>query len=314
GIYGHFLRPLADLMADRFMLAPSLGLCLMTCWSIARLTSFRGADLAAGEPRAFFQRIWQQGKPFLLIVAVLTLVWSYRTLDRIPVWRDNLALFGTDMPNLERCARCHVFYAGALLDAYQKKGGNPSMAAEIEAHYRKAIMLTPKVYNARIELAQFLYNQQRYAEGIAVAQECQRQFPEAARAYYFLGYGQYFKGDYAEASQNLQKSCSMAPLRQDAPYYLAWSLYFGGQVAEAISQAGAAMLKFPENDQFPDALSDFQFGSGQVEAGFSTLKAALARLHSPTLYKKIIQRYEESNLPEAAAAYRREAIQRGIQL
>ena len=43
-IHGHFIRVLSDLMADRFMLAPSLGLCLMLGWLIAKLTRFDAVD------------------------------------------------------------------------------------------------------------------------------------------------------------------------------------------------------------------------------------------------------------------------------
>ena len=95
-------------------------------------------------------------------------------------------------------------------------------------------------------------------EGVEVMKACQRQFPEAPRAYYFLGYGQYFQGKYADAVQNLQKSVEMAPLRQDAPYFLAWALYFEGKPEEAIESALNSIAKFPQNDQFRDALSDFR--------------------------------------------------------
>ncbi|MEY3444346.1 MAG: hypothetical protein RLZZ519_2627, partial [Bacteroidota bacterium] len=215
-------------------------------------------------------------------------------------------------PNLERCARCHVYYAGALLQEFEK--GKLVKTSEIEAHYRKAIAITPKVYNGRIELAQFLYNQKRYADGVEVMKACLQQFPEAPRAYYFLGYGQYFSGKYAEAAKNLQKSVEMAPLRQDAPYFLAWSLYFEGKQQEAIESALKSIAKFPENDQFRDALSDFYFGSGEVELGFAVLKSGITALQSPLLYRKIIQRYTESNQPENAQIWREKAKKQGVAL
>ncbi len=311
-IYGHFLRVLSDLMADRFMLAPSLGLCLMLGWLIAKLTRFDAVEAKVSTLKSLVKSLWINGKGFLLAISLFVLVFAWRSWDRIPVWRDNLSLFEADMPNLERCARCHVYYAGALLKEFEKR--KVAHSPKIEEHYRKAIAITPKVYNARIELAQFLYNQKRYDEGVEVMKACQRQFPEAPRAYYFLGYGQYFQGKYADAVQNLQKSVEMAPLRQDAPYFLAWALYFEGKPEEAIESALNSIAKFPQNDQFRDALSDFYFGSGNTASGFEVLQSGIALLQSPLLYRKIIQRHTESNLPEDAQIWREKAKKQGVAL
>ncbi len=311
-IYGHFIRVLSDLMADRFMLAPSLGLCLMLGWLIAKLTRFDAVDAKESTLKSLAKSLWINGKGFFLAISLFVLIFAWRSWDRIPVWRDNLSLFEADMPNLERCARCHVYYAGALLQEFEK--GKIANAPKIEEHYRKAIAITPKVYNGRIELAQFLYNQKRYADGVEVMKACLQQFPEAPRAYYFLGYGQYFSGKYAEAAKNLQKSVEMAPLRQDAPYFLAWALYFEGKQQEAIGSALNSIAKFPQNDQFRDALSDFYFGSGEVESGFEVLKSGISSLQSPLLYRKIIQRYTESNQPENAQIWREKAKNQGVAL
>lgn len=106
----------------------------------------------------------------------------------------------------------------------------------------------------------------------------------------------------------------MAPLRQDAPYFLAWALYFEGKQQEAIGSALNSISKFPQNDQFRDALSDFYFGSGEVESGFEVLKSGISSLQSPLLYRKIIQRYTESNQPENAQIWREKAKNQGVAL
>lgn len=307
-LYGHFLRPLADLMADRFMLAASLGVCLLTVWTVARLLGVCRPvlDHLPQATAVQLRRFKLRKVVFAVLIGAFGLVLGYRTLDRMSVWKDNLTLFSTDIPHLDRCARCHVHYAGALLDRYQKKGGTPAQAAEIEREYRKAFAISPWVYYGRIELAQFLYNQQRFADGIEVMKTASALFPDQARPLYFLGYGEYFQQSYAAAAQHLRQSMEMAPSRHDAPYFLAWALFFGGKADEAIAVAESSIARFPDDDKFWDALSDFHFGSNAPEAGFKVLKDGIAKFHSKLLYEKMIQRSIESGQSDAADRYRME--------
>lgn len=315
-IYGHFLRPLADLMADRFMLAPSLGLCMMLAWVIRKLlnSKYLTSPNTAISPTASLREFAQRQRFFVGSMALLGLVWAYRSWDRIPAWRDNLSLFATDIPHLDACARCHGHYAGALLQQFQTSGGTAQQAAQIEAEYRRAIALSPLVYTARIELAQFLYNQRRYADGTKVMEACHAQFPTEPRPLYFLGYGEYFQGHYPEAIAHLKSSWHDTPQREDAPYFLAWAYFYNGEVAAAIDLVRTCLVRYPQNDQFPDALSDFLFATDQVAEGFRVLHGGIARFHSKVLYAKIIQRYTESKQLERAEIYRTEARLQGIQL
>jgi protein O-mannosyl-transferase len=314
-IYAHFLRTLADLQADRFMLAPSLGLVWLLVWLPAQL-SWIGAKKRPPGPLIDRPRWSMPWTAFVFwgMLAPIIGLYAYRSWDRIPAWRDNLALFSTDIPHLQSCARCHTHYAGALLTDYEQHGGTPQRAQQIEAEYRQAIALNPLVYAARIELAQFLYNQKRYAEGKKVMEECLQQFPDAPRPLYFLGYGEYFLGKYTLAAIHLTQAWEGAPQRTDAPYYLLWATYFDGRASEAIALARRCMQRYPDSDQFHDALSDFYFGSGQADQGFAVLKAAISQFHSPLLYQKMVQRSLEGGLADQAETYRQAARQHGVGL
>ncbi len=311
-LYAHFIRPLADLMADRFMLAPSLGASLLTAWVLARLF---GIAMPKTSPTTDSTKSSQPQRHkviiYLSLMGAFALLMGYRSLDRMPAWKDNLSLFSTDIPQLPGCARCHVHYAGALAQAYQKKGGTAADVDCIVTEYELGIYLSPTVYYGRIELAQFHYSLQQFVEGVAVMAAAVKQFPDQARPSYYLGYGEYFLGKYADAATHLKRSWDLAPTREDAPYYLAWSYYFQGKVPEAIALAEVCIVRYPHNDQFHDALSDFHFGSGDAEQGFAVLKTGIARFQSRLLYRKMVQRCTESGQAELAGTYRQEAQRLG---
>ncbi len=314
-IYAHFAFPLADLMADRFMLAASLGICLLVAWFFARLLGVYSPKLPDDtKVSALPIKIRNRVIIYLVIMSAFGGLMAYRTITRIPAWRDNLSLFSTDIPNLQDCARCHVHYAGALAQQYQRKGGSTQEIEKIISEYQKGISISPLVYYGRIELAQFLYTLKRFADGVSVMEASVKQFPQEARPYYHLGYGQYYLGKYGDAIQSLRRSATLAPGREDAPFYLAWSLYFDGKVPEAIAYTEGCSLLYPQNAQFPEALSDFHFGNQNPEQGFAVLKAAISKFHTQPLYAKIVLRYTESGQADLANQYRKEASQHGFRL
>lgn len=287
-LYFHVLATLPDFMAERFMLVPGIFVLVMIAWISLKINEW------LPKQWAFLQKRLWLGLPMWIgvVFGVIAVVWAGKTISRERVWKSNLTLFRSDMPQLEGCARANYYLAGALAkDAEKRKVPYPDEAIE---RYRKAISISPLVYNARIELAQLLYNQQKFSEGVAVMQECAKAFPEASRSLYFLGYGEYFLKDYANAEVHLKAAYEAAPLRSDAPYFLCWTYFFAGKTDQAIQLANQCRVAFPTEARFAEALSDFYFGTDQPEKGYSVLNDAIQRFPEESLRKKKALRDQET--------------------
>jgi len=320
--YTHFLRPLSDAMADRFMFVPSLGLCLLLVYGLLRLAKIDWQkDAQTSKPDgkkkkgkvAIAPGAWT---PFGIGMVALVLVFAGLTFNRNKAWKDNLTLFSTDIPHLEDCARCHFHYAEAMSITYVNSTEKARLKPEIIRHFRRAIEITPEAYNSYISLGRFFYAEGMYEEGHAVLKDAIAYFPEEGRPYFHLGYGLMAQLREAEAIPYFEKTVELAPNREEAYFYYAWSHYNVANYEKGISLMELALAKFPENSAtYHNALTDMCVGIGQLDKGFGYLNDALTKEpNNPNIYKKFISTYQQIGDTASAEAYIQQALNRGIPL
>lgn len=289
--YTHFLRPLDDAMANRFMFTPSLGLIMALMGLSGYLwerykpvpASKRAAAGANGRPQQ-----WLALLPFLLI-----LFYAPLTMARNKAWKDNLTLFKTDLPHLDNCARCHFHYAYTLTEQYPKSGNQGELQGEIIEHFKRAIEISDETYNAQIALGRAYFIFGKWAEGNAVLEKVVKKWPDEGRAWHQLGYGYYLQKDYIKAIPAFQNAVRLAPDREDSPFFLAWSYFQTGSHAEAIALLEQGLKRWPQLPSWYESLSDMQFALGNNLAGMDYLQKGVQQLpqHKP-LYDRLIQRYQ----------------------
>lgn len=316
--YTHFLRPLSDAMADRFMFVPSLGLCLLVVYGVMRLakinwetppaTAKNKKGVSPPSPGAWI--------PFGAGMIALVLVFAGLTFNRNQAWKDNLTLFSTDIPHLEDCARCHFHYAEALAITYANSPQKASLKPEIIQHFKRAIEITPEAYNSYISLGRFYYAEQQYAEGNALLKDAIAYYPDEARPYFHLGYGLMAQLKEKEAIPYFEKTVELAPNREEAYFYYAWSHYNIANYEKGISLMEVALAKFPTNSAtYHNALTDMCVGIGQLDKGFGYLNDALTiDPNNPDIYKKFISTYQAIGDTVTAMGYLTKARERGIML
>lgn len=141
-IASSILVPLEIRLAERLLFLPSVG------WALA----VGGLAVAAGR--------WSHRSRVTtgIVVGVVVLAFSARTLDRIPVWQDNDTFFAqmeSDAPGTFRISWVKAERALALGDH-----------ARAEFHFREAMERNP--YNPTLaeDLGRFLMQQDRHAEAV----------------------------------------------------------------------------------------------------------------------------------------------------
>ncbi|NVK64508.1 MAG: tetratricopeptide repeat protein [Flavobacteriales bacterium] len=312
-IYLHIVRTLSDTRADRFLFFASIGLCIVFVMLIAKAVKLNFDSTESAEPLKLSKALGQltpiQKGVFLLIF----LIFSVITFSRNGVWENDFTLVENDMERLESSARPHYYYATNLLQDIQKNGVTLEKEEEMIHHYRRSIELSDSIYYARIELGNYLLNQGKTTEGIAVFEEAVRLFPNTSDPRHFLGQAYVQREIYDKAIPHLKKSIALAPESLDSYYLLAISYGKTGQFEKALQLAEEGLKKFPGGQaSMYQALGCIYFDMNDLpKSTQNTLKMIEHGGDPYTVYATIIGRYQEKGDEENAARYYRSAIQQG---
>lgn len=124
-------------MGERFAYISSLGFCLALAALILRITKTENLELK--------QDIFKNPKlafPLLLLLVP----YSYKTITRNPAWKDNKALFTTDVKTSTGSANAHYYYGNTLFTDHINDDQSPkrdSLFIEAKSEFRKAMAINP---------------------------------------------------------------------------------------------------------------------------------------------------------------------------
>lgn len=127
-------------MNERFVYMPSVAFCVFIAWLLARKI-----------PEMFKEQLDTPGILTTAIVMCLAAFFSWRTMTRVPDWKDARALNTSAVRVSEGSARAHLFYVTALYQEDYPKAKSieekTPIVAEMEYHIKRALEINPK-YNS----------------------------------------------------------------------------------------------------------------------------------------------------------------------
>ena len=136
-------------MADRFLYVPSLGVCLIAAYLLVKYAKLNSlAQL-------------QKNIPVLVLLAIVTLAASAKTISRNADWYDNQTLFAKDVNAAPNSAKIHYYYANSLLKQFLDREGadlnNPNAADlellnKAEASFMRSYEINPKFHHSTYNL------------------------------------------------------------------------------------------------------------------------------------------------------------------
>jgi protein O-mannosyl-transferase len=139
------------IFAERFLFLPTLGFCVALVYGFVLLFKIDIAEIST-DVKTWLQK---QAK-FSLLISCVILLYSFKTVSRNAVWKDNLTLFGTDVKTGKNSAQ------------NQRHLGNEYIR----------LALSEKDNTQKITLAQ---------KGIAANREALRIHPKFGEGYYLIG-------------------------------------------------------------------------------------------------------------------------------
>jgi tetratricopeptide (TPR) repeat protein len=215
----------AQAMADRYMYIPMVGLLIIAAWAVK--------DLIANRPRL---RIVAA----VLAIAVLS---SAVILTRMQVrhWQNSITLFDYALKVTKNNWIAENSYGCAL----SKVG----WLDEAVLHLRKAVLINPGFFDARINLGKVLLMQGNLSEAVARFNELLERKQSSAEVYYHLAVALSRQKKYDEAIKCFARAIELDPKYPYARSGMGIILAATGRPDEAIVCFNDALRVTPDPDK-----------------------------------------------------------------
>jgi len=309
-MYLHIVRTLADTLADRFLFAPSLGLCISFIFLGAKVFKL---DLRTADFENLFRKAGdKQIRRFRSALVCILLCLSFLTFSRNRIWKNDKTLITHDLPKMENCSRAHYYYAD-MLQRELRKNYTREAEEKMIHHYRRSYSICKEAYYAYLGLGTYFCEKENYREGIALLDTMLTLFPEAADVHFFMGETLSETDQHTRAIYHLEKSLRLAPEVLDT--YLALALAYSkqGDVEKAISTVDKAKIKFSESAKIYEVLGIIYYNKGDAELSAKYTLEKLRFGDDPQkVYSTVIGRFQVLKQDSMAAVYYREALAKGI--
>ncbi len=232
-MYANIVKPPAGIIAERFLYIASLGFSIAVVYFIFKLLK-----VAADKP---LTRI-QVSKAVLLLMVML-IPYTARTIVRNEDWNSQLSLFSHDIQYLGNSAKANFIYATTLKTSLIEKVSKDGDRSGTEPQVDKIIALleqTVKVYpgyfeawNSLGEMYAMMKND--FDKALEYFQKSAEARPKYAAAWFNLGYAYQQKEDFPQAISNYRKAVALDTMDAKAVSNLAFCLNKTGQMDEAIA-------------------------------------------------------------------------------
>lgn len=178
---------IASTLGERLLYIPSLGFCLGLTWILFKVSKVNmETDPALSIKDSFL------GKPlFLVMVGIVMLFYTFKTVTRSRDWKDNVALFGHDVKIVPQSATARYHWGNALLSQLYPNEQDP---VKKETYLKEAIV----EYQAAIDIYP------RFPEAVLHIADAYNKLGEATKAIPYLeGYNQLMQNSNPEGLRYL---------------------------------------------------------------------------------------------------------------
>jgi len=253
--------------AERLMYVPSLGFCLGIAALLIHFLE-KKKELKTSDN---FSSLLKSAPILFSATGILLLLFSWKTVTRNPVWRNNLTLDESGIITAPNSMRTHYYLGNYLVkeDYYssfpkeeQQKIIDRGMAelrksisiyprygdawlhlGVIEArinqndsafvHYMKALEISPGSAPAHNNIGALYFNSKKYDEAMNAFSEAVRYDPDYSDAWCNLGTAYALKGNGDEAIRDYKRAIELNPKYAMAYYFLGITYKNLGKASEA---------------------------------------------------------------------------------
>jgi tetratricopeptide (TPR) repeat protein len=300
-MYSNIVKPPAGIIAERFLYISSLAFCIMVVYFIFKLL------------KAPFENAVKNNQilKVVLVLMVLIVPFTARTIVRNKDWKSQLSLFSHDMQYLENSAKANYIYATTLKTELIETLGKTNDRAGAEPQVAKIISLleqTVKVYpgyfeawNSLGEMYAMMKND--YVKALVYFYKSTEAKPEYAAAWFNLGYAYQQKEDLTKAIENYRMAVKLDTMDPKAVSNLAFCLNKTGNVEEAVSLNKRIIKLRPKMEMPYMNIAMYFFKQGDTLNAVKSLEDLLKEKPNAKRASRLLNRYYLSKGDTVKANY-----------
>ncbi len=220
-LYSNLVLTIGTSFGERLLFQPSLGFCIAAVAGLDRIFKLKKSQV-----NSFIQWVMPQ-KTFTVLLTVILLLMSVKTVARAAEWESQLKLFGADVRRSPNSAHMRLYWGLALRDEALRLKDEEKNTVEYEKWMRKALKEFEKgleIYPQYVDcmeqagLAHYrLGNKEKakeyYEKALAL-------IPDKANTLSNLGTYYFEVGNYAKALELYEKAVSIDKRHTDAWFNL----------------------------------------------------------------------------------------------
>jgi Flp pilus assembly protein TadD len=276
-----------QVMADRFLYLPQIGLCIILAWLLAGLAGPSFARRIAGSSAA----------------SVALLAFAACAARQAALWHDDVKLWQYTLNRTSGNFTAHLHlglafsargeqdeavkqYELALDDLPSFPEAHFNLAAELDAlgrtdaarrHYESALEVRPNYLKARNNLGMLYFNQGDFAAAAEQFQKALGINPNYAMAQNNLGITLMARGQFAPAAERFRQAIALDPDFAQPHANLGSVLDRLGESAAAVDELREFLRRQPGNPKVLSWLADAYAETGDYAAAVTTAEAGRER-------------------------------------
>lgn len=213
-IVSNLFLMIGSTMAERFLYIPSLGFCIAVGYLLIRLFKIEGTSNSSAL------QYFKQNISLMIVLAVVFILYSFKTVSRNLIWKDNLTLYSTDIVNAENSSRAHLFYGQELLELAKvepEKNKRKDLFDKTIKEITRSSEIDPTYSDTWLNLGIAYVENGDNAEGIKNYKRVLQINPFYDKAYYNMGNAYFNLKDFTKA-----KECFENAIKYNNAYKLAY--------------------------------------------------------------------------------------------
>lgn len=245
-LFSNLVKPSPGIIAERFLLVPSLAFCFILAYFIFKLFLQNPVDKKLSGIKMF---------AILLITGLILIPYSAKTLIRNQQWRTEFSLYKADMPYLYDSYKGNDLYANEIMKNVNKELAKPvnvlkfvePLVKEAMGHWERAIEILPDASSPYRNLG-IIYSRiyKNYDTALVYFNKALKVEPDDPMILFNLGMTYEGKKDYLKALEYLQKSLAIDSTSINTRSRMA-NVYYGmGEFKQAIKMNQDIMQMAPK--------------------------------------------------------------------
>lgn len=249
-LFTNLFKPVPGIIAERFLLIPSLAFCFALVYFIYRLFWLKADEKKIQGAKAI---------GIFSVVILILIPYSAKTFVRNQQWRTEYSLYKADMPYLYDSFKGNDLYANEIMKNVNRELSKPvnvlkfvdPQVKEAISHWERAIEILPEASSPYRNLG-IVYSRvyKNYDTAIFYFRKTLELEPDDAMTYFNLGLTYEGKEEYARAIEFLQKSLDIDSMSVNARSRMA-NIYYGLGEFKAAIKLNQDIIRISPNEALP---------------------------------------------------------------